>query len=142
MWYFNHWNHRCFYINKVQTLYMLFQFRTYFPSSWCFCSEKKIEHWEFRLSCSLTLLGVMLALEHLSSITDVVGNRRFSVTKFQSAICICHRAHRLQFHFNRRETIYFTCKCIPSSAPRESARVDFPIAILRNIKRKFFTRNL
>ena len=141
MWYFNHCNHRCFYIGKVQTWYMLFQFRTYFPSSWCFWSEKKLEHWEFWLSCSLTLLGVMLALERLSTITDVVGNRRLSVTKFQSAICICHGVHRLQFHFSRRETIYFTCKCIPSSAPRERARVDFPIAILRNIKRKIFTRN-
>lgn len=40
MWYYNHWNHRCFYINKVQTLCMLFQFRTYFPSSWCFVQER------------------------------------------------------------------------------------------------------
>lgn len=65
----------------------------------------------------------VFALEHLSSITDVAGNGRFSVTKFQSAICICHGVHRLQFHFNRRETTYFTCKRIPSSAPRERAMI-------------------
>lgn len=116
-------------------------FRTSFMSYGCFCSEEKPKPWEFLLSCSLTLLGVMLALEPLSSITDVVGNRKFSVTKFQSAICICCWAHRLQFHFNRRKTIYFTCKCIPSSAPREAIGVDFPISIQRNIKRTIFIRN-
>lgn len=111
---------------KSEALCMLFQFRTYFfQVHGVFVQEKSWNIWEFRLSCSLTLLGMMLALEHLSSITDILQRRKIFCDQV-SICCICHGVHRLQFHFNRRETTYFTCKRIPSSAPRER---DFPLLL-------------
>lgn len=59
--------------------------------------------------CSIALLEVILAMQQLSSATDVIANRKFSVTKFQSAICICCWAHRLQF---QKKEDYFTCERI------------------------------
>lgn len=140
MCHFNHWNHVCFYIHKVQTLYIVYSLQNLVSVFTVFCSEKKLKYWEFIPLCSLTLLGVILALEHLSSITAVVRNRKFSATKFPSAICICCWTHRLQFHFNRRKTVYLTCKCIPFSAYRERTKVDFLIVIQGNIKRTISTR--